>query len=105
MKRKYELQQEIDAKNQRLADLFKAGGDNLDLNDDQVNEIRQLNAEVSDLGKQRDAAAELEAIEAQTKQRAQQRSSDRAQDASVQPGRAQEQEQPRVKSIAERFYE
>lgn len=62
MKKKYELAQEIDAKRQTLSDLFKAGGDDMNLNDDQVKEIRRLNDELTDLGKQFDQARELEII-------------------------------------------
>jgi HK97 family phage major capsid protein len=63
MKKKYELQQEIDAKSAKLSGIFQAGGDTLDLNDDQVKEIRALNDELTDLGKQRDTAAEMERIQ------------------------------------------
>lgn len=55
MKKKYELQQEIEAKRTRLSELFKAGGADYDLTDDQVSEIRQANDELTDLGKQLDA--------------------------------------------------
>lgn len=54
MKKKYELQQEIDAKRERLSNLFKAGGADYDLTEDQVSEIRQANDELTDLGKQLD---------------------------------------------------
>lgn len=63
MKRKYELAQEIDAKRAKLSDLFKAGGDDMKLSDDQVKEIRSLNEELTDLGKQFDQARELEIIQ------------------------------------------
>ena len=63
MKKKYDLQQAIDAKRTQLSELFKAGGDNYDLNDEQVGEIRAINAELTDLGKQLDQAIELEGIQ------------------------------------------
>jgi hypothetical protein len=63
VKRKYELAQEIDAKRAKLSDLFKAGGDDMKLSDDQVKEIRSLNEELTDLGKQFDQARELEIIQ------------------------------------------
>jgi HK97 family phage major capsid protein len=63
VKRKYELAQEIDAKRAKLSDLFKAGGDDMKLSDDQVGEIRSLNDELTDLGKQFDQARELEIIQ------------------------------------------
>jgi HK97 family phage major capsid protein len=63
VKRKYELAQEIDAKRDKLSDLFKAGGDDMKLSDDQVKEIRSLNEELTDLGKQFDQARELEIIQ------------------------------------------
>jgi hypothetical protein len=63
VKRKYELAQEIDAKRTKLSDLFKAGGDDMKLSDDQVKEIRSLNEELTDLGKQFDQARELEIIQ------------------------------------------
>jgi HK97 family phage major capsid protein len=65
VKKKYELQQEIDAKSVKLSELFQAGGDDLNLNDDQVKEIRALNDELTELGKQRDTAAEMERIQEQ----------------------------------------
>lgn len=107
MKRKYELQQEIDAKNQKLASLFEAGGKDLNLNDDQVIEIRQLNAELTDLGKQRDTAAELEDIEARTKQHRAHGPTEQEKARDAQPHREQREqdEQPReVKAIGERVY-
>ena len=55
MKKKYELQQEINAKSERLSALFAAGGADYDLTEDQVSEIRQANDELTDLGKQLDA--------------------------------------------------
>lgn len=55
MKKKYELRQEIDAKRERLSNLFKAGGADYDLTEEQVSEIRQANDELTDLGKQLDA--------------------------------------------------
>lgn len=107
MKRSYELKQQIDAKNRQLADLFRAGGDDLNLSDDQVAEIKRLNAEVTDLAKQRDAAVELEAIEAKANAAVQQRGSDREQDRAIQPGRAAERDdqQRTVKDIGTRFME
>lgn len=104
MKRKYELQQEIDAKNKRLSDLFHAGGPDLNLNDEQVEEIRRLNTEVTDLAKQRDQAAELESIAAQTNAQQTQRQSDRAQDRAVDPRGSEVSDRP-VKGIGERVFE
>lgn len=60
MKKKYELQQEIQAKQDQLGKLFAEGGDDLDLSEDQVSQIRQLNDELTDLGKQMTAIVERE---------------------------------------------
>lgn len=65
MKKKYELAQELSAKREKLAELFKAGGDDMNLSDAQVEEIRALNTELTDLGKALDRARELEDIKAQ----------------------------------------
>jgi len=67
MKKKYELAQEIDAKRVKLNELFKAGGDEYNLTEDQVKDIRALNDELTDLGKQFDAARELEDIQTRHK--------------------------------------
>lgn len=59
MKKKYELAEEINAKRDQMAKLFK---DDLDMTEDEVKSIRQLNDELTDLSKQYDQAVALEGI-------------------------------------------
>jgi HK97 family phage major capsid protein len=70
VKKKYEVQGKIDAKNKEIREIFEKGGDDLDLSDDDVAKIRQLNDEVTDLGKERDRLTELELLDTQSKERA-----------------------------------
>ncbi len=62
MKKFYELKQEIDAKRQQLGEIFKAGGDDLNLTADQVADVQARNKELEDLGKQFEQVAELKRI-------------------------------------------
>lgn len=98
MKKKYELAQEIDAKRAKLSELFKAGGDDMKLSDDQVKEIRSLNEELTDLGKQFDQARELEIIQEGLREKVNGRESD-----DRPAGNAQERDER--KSLGQRFAE
>lgn len=82
MKTLVELQKEIAVKNADLADIFKQAGDTVDLQkvdhkafegcsstQDRTEKIRNMNAELSDLGKQIDEAKELKAAAKQTADR------------------------------------
>lgn len=99
MKKKYELQAEIDAKSVKLSELFQAGGDDLNLNDDQVKEIRALNDELTDLGKQRDTAVEMERIQEQNTKAQQHAPTQRDME---RPAGNVRHDEP-VKSLGERF--
>lgn len=68
MKQKYELAEEINAKRQQVADLFKGYPD---ISDDDVSTIQAKNKELSDLQDQFNRASELEAIRDGVKYRAQ----------------------------------
>jgi HK97 family phage major capsid protein len=75
VKKKYEIQQELAAKQQKLSDLFAAGGENYDLTEEQATEIKSLNTELTDLGKALDKAvaeeqelAEIKARQAKAEQ-------------------------------------
>lgn len=61
MKQKYEIAQAMQAKRERLAELFK-GFPDVTLTADQATEANQLNGELKELGEKFDAAAQLEAI-------------------------------------------
>lgn len=103
MKKKYELQQEIDAKNKRLRELFDNGGDGYEnLKEDDIIEIRRLNTELTDLGKQRDAAAELELLDTQSKERAKHMPTERENDREV---GSDGKENPHIKTAGEQFVE
>ncbi len=107
MKKKYEIQQELDAKRDQLHAIFTEAGDDLDLDkvktiegttEEKAAEIRKRNDELTALGKQLEQAVEMERIAAGAKapphtptQREMERSAG---------GR---QEDPPVKSLGEQF--
>lgn len=64
------LNEQIAAKNQQLAAIFEKGIDKLSA--DEVKDIQQRNAELTDLGKQRDQLISLDEIAQQTKAREEQ---------------------------------
>jgi HK97 family phage major capsid protein len=67
MKKKYELSQEITAKRDQLAAIFKKGGDSYDLSEEEVSQVQALNTELTDLGKEYDKVRELDTIATATK--------------------------------------
>ncbi len=105
MKKKYELQQEIVAKRERLADLFKAGGADYDLTEEQVSEIRQANDELTDLGKQLDAiVAQEKDLGLIREQQIKQFGTPQQQREAERPAGRVAQDAP-AKSVADRFVE
>lgn len=101
-----ELNEEIDAKNNRVHELFQKGGPERNLTIEEVEEIRRLNTETTELGKKRDQLTELEAIEKSAEaERRYQRDPINRPSFPTGDGKSADREQSRPKSPGQAFVE